>query len=163
MTRFLDGEAKQHRQVRDRTRGELLFVEREKMTEVARRVHILQAKFGDGFRQGAREAGCLSDGGEIGQPLRGDGGVDNARGERFNAEAGDGCERETAHGLGGEVRGELRESERVNALAAGWKSAGGELVCGGSRRRDDEDFGVLGYFAARNAAARWSSAALERE
>ncbi len=113
----------------------------------------MQAEFGDGLGQGARETGCLSDGSEIGQALRGSGSLNNARGESFNSEAGDRSERETTHGLRGEVGGELRESECVNALAARWKSVGGELIGGGTRGGDDEDFVVLGFFGEKCGSA----------
>ena len=84
---FLDGETQNHRQVRDRTRGQFLFVEREKMGDVAERDYVLQAKFGDRFCQGASEARCLSDGGEVWQSVRGNGGVYNVCGESFHAES----------------------------------------------------------------------------
>ncbi len=122
---------------------------------------LLQAEFGDRFRQSASEAGCLSDGREIGQVLGGCGSVDDASGECFDAEAGDGRERETAHGLCGEVRGKLRERESVNALATGRKSADGKFVGGGSRGRDDEDFAVRIFRGEEGGGAveqrrRWS-------
>jgi hypothetical protein len=69
--------------------------------------------------------------------------VNNPRCQGFDAEPRDGSKRETAHGLCGEMRGELRESKCVNALAARRKSAGGEFVGGGSGGGNDQNFGVL--------------------
>jgi hypothetical protein len=112
------------------------------MGEVAQWGYLLQAKFGDRLRQGASESGRLSDGREIGQVFGGNGGVNNARGEGFHAEAGDGSERETSHGLRGKMGGQLRGSERVNALASGGESADDEFICASSRGSNDEDFGV---------------------
>ena len=77
----------------------------------------------------------------------------DARGERFDAETGDGSEREASHGLRGQLGGELRESERVNALAARWESAGGEFMTGGSRGSDHQDFSVLGLIAKERGGA----------
>jgi hypothetical protein len=85
--------------------------------------------------------------------VRGCGGVNNARAESFDAKAGDGSQRETAHGLSGEMGGELREGECVNALTARWKSASGEFVSGGSRGCDDQDFGVLGLIGEERSGA----------
>jgi len=51
------------------------------------------------------------------------------------------------------VGGELRERERVNALASGWKSAGGKFVGGGSRGRDDQDFRVIGLLGEERGGA----------
>ncbi len=79
--------------------------------------------------------------------------MNNSRGERFDSEAGDGNERETAHGLGGELGGELRESECVNSLAARSESAGGEFIGGGARGGDDEDFFVLRFFGEKCGSA----------
>ena len=79
--------------------------------------------------------------------------MNNARGERFDSEAGDRSERETTHGLGGELGGKLRESERVNALAARWKSADSELIGGGTGGGDDEDFFVLEFFGKECGSA----------
>lgn len=78
------------------------------------------------------------------QTFRACGGMHYPRGERFDAEARDGSDRLTSHGLCGKLRGELRESEGVNALAAGLESMGGELVRGRAGGRDDEDLGVCG-------------------
>jgi hypothetical protein len=47
----------------------------------------------------------------------------------------------------------LRESERVNALAARRESAGGEFMGGCSRRRDHQDFSVLGLIAKERGGA----------
>jgi len=113
---FLGCQAQQHREVGDGALIEFTFVEIEEMREVAGWGRVLQAKFGDRLGEGAREAGCLSDGGEIRQVIRGCGGMNDAGGEGFNAQARDGSECETAHGLRGELGGELRESERMNAL-----------------------------------------------
>lgn len=144
---FLSGQTDEHRQVRNRARGEFLFVQREEIREVARRRRIVQTKFCDRLCQSAREAGRLSDGSEIRQPVRGGGGVDDARGDCFDAEAGDGSDGKASHGLRGELGGELRESECVNALAAGWEGVGDEFRRGGSCGSDDEDFGMLGFFS----------------
>ena len=151
---FFGRQAEEHRQIGDRTRRRVPV--RRARGDAPRSpggVDILQAEFGDRLRQGASEAGCLSDGSEIGQALRGCGGMNDARGQRFDAEAGDGSERETSHGLRGEVGGELRESECVNALAARRESAGGEFIGGGSRGGDDEDFRVLGFFGEERSGA----------
>jgi len=43
------------------------------------------------------------------------------------------------------MRGELRESECVNALASKCKSAGRNFVSGRSSRRDEDNFGVRGF------------------
>ena len=140
--RFFSGQTKEERKIGYSAFGELLFVEREEIREVAGRRYVLQAKFGNCLRQSAREARGLSDGREIGQVVGACGSVDDASGQRFDAEAGDGRQREAAHGLSGKVRGNLRERESVNALAAGRKSSDGELRGGGSRRRDDQDLAV---------------------
>ena len=113
----------------------------------------MQAKFGNRFGEGAGEAGRLSDGSEIGQGIGGCGGVNDARGECFDAEAGDGSKREASHGLRGEMGGELRERECVNALAARRKGMGSEFIRGGSGGSDDEDFGVLGLFGQKGGGA----------
>src|SRR5580700_1968977 len=111
---------------------------------VTGRNHIVETEFGDGLGQGASEAGCLSNRREIRQIVRGCGGVNDASGERFDAETGNGRKLETSHGLRGETRGKLCQRERVNALAAGGKSPDGELRGGGSRGRDHEYFAVRG-------------------
>lgn len=141
---FFSGEPKEHRQIGERTRGELLFVKRKEMREVGRRSGVLQAQFGDGFGERAGEARCLSYGGKVGETFRGYGGVNDARRNRFDTQPGDGSERETSHRLRGEMGGELRDGECVNALATGWESADNELSRGGSCGRDDEDFRMLG-------------------
>ncbi len=150
---FFGRETEEQRQVRDRTRGELLFVEREEVSEVARWGHILQTKFGDRLGEGASEAGGLSDGGKIEQFFRRRGGVNDARGERFNAETGDGSKSEAAHGLSGEIGDELREGECVNALATRWESADSEFICRGSRGGNDEDFSVFGFLGEERGGA----------
>jgi hypothetical protein len=143
---FFGGETKEHGQIRNRARSEFLFVEREEMCQVAARRtsfgervsgNILQTKLDDGLRQGAGKAGCLSDGREISQLFRRCGGVNNPRGERFDAEAGDRRKPEAPHGLGGEIRRKLRERESMQALATGRKGADGEFVGCGSCWRDD--------------------------
>lgn len=103
---------------------------------------ILEAKFGDGFREGAREAGGLRDGTEIRQPLRGRGGVNDACGERLDAESRNSSERKTSHGLSGELGGQVSESERVHALAANAKSVRCNFGGSGPRGRHDHDFRV---------------------
>jgi hypothetical protein len=55
--------------------------------------------------------------------------------------------------LRGELGGKLRESERVNALAAFRKSAGGEFIRGGSRGSDDQDFRMLGFLGQKSRGA----------
>jgi hypothetical protein len=144
-------QAEEHRQVRDRTGGEFLFVERQQMGEVARWGGTLQTKFGDRLGEGASKAGCLSHGSEVGQTVRRGGGVNNSRGQRLNAEARDGSQRETAHGLRREMGGELGESEGVNALASRWEGVSGQFVGGGSGGGDDEDFGVLRFFGEKSS------------
>lgn len=145
---FFGCKTEEVRKIGYRARGQFFFVQREKMRQVAagwsyiRRRHIVQTEFGDRLRQRASKTGCLGDGREIGQVFRGCGGVNDARCQSFDAKAGDGRKREAAHGLSGEVRGKLRERQRVNTLAAGWKSADGEFRGGGSRGRDDDDFAV---------------------
>jgi hypothetical protein len=113
----------------------------------------LQAKFGDGFGEGAGEARCLCYWGKIGETLRGCGGVNDARGERFNTEPGDGSKRETSHRLRGEMGGELRDGECVNALATGRESADNELSRGGAGRGDDEDFRMFGLTGEERSGA----------
>jgi hypothetical protein len=146
------GEAEEQGKIGDGALLEFAFIESEEMREVATgrpcfgegmRRNVLQAKIRDGFGEGASEAGCLRDGGEVGELLLDGGGMNNSRGQRFDAEAGNGSKRETAHGLRGKMGGELRESERVNALAARWERTGGKFVGGGSCGGDDEDLGVL--------------------
>ena len=150
---MLQSEAEKQRKIGDGTLLQFAFVQIEEMREIATGrsgagegawVDILQTKFGERFGEGASEAGCLSDGGEIRQMLCGRGGVNDARGEGFNAEAGDGSECKSTHGLSGKVAGELGESESVNALTARLKSTGGEFIGGGSSGRDDENVRVRG-------------------
>ena len=142
---FVSGETEEHRQIGDGALLELLFVEREEMGEVGRGSGVLQAQFGDGFGESAGEARCLSDGGEVRQTVRGGGGVNNSRGQRLNAEARDGSQRETAHGLRREMGGELGESEGVDALTARREGVSGQFIGSGSRGGDDKDFSVLGF------------------
>ena len=73
--------------------------------------------------------------------------MDDACGNRFDAEPGNGGECETSHGLRGEVCGELGESECVNALAARRESVGSQFRRGSSSGSDDEHFGMLGFFS----------------
>ncbi len=113
----------------------------------------MQAKLRDGLRQSASETGCLRHGGEIGKGVRGCGGMDDASGKRFDAEPGDGRKREASHGLSGEVRGKLCERQRVNALAAVRESSDGELVGGGSRWSDDQDFAVSFFRSEERSGA----------
>ena len=150
---FLGGETKEQRQVSDRTRGELLLVKREQVSQVARRERILQSKFGKRLGEGAGEAGRLSHRGEIGQGIGGCGGVNDARGECFDAQAGNGSKPEASQGLRGEMGRELRESERVNALAARRKGMGSELIRCGSGGGDHQDFRVLGLFGQEGGSA----------
>ncbi len=114
------------------------------MGEVTRRDHTLQAKFRDGFGQGASEAGRLSDRGEVVQSFLGYSGVNDARGDGFYAQARDGRQRKTAHGLSGEMGRELSDGERVNALAARTIRADGKFVRSRSGGRDYQDFAVRG-------------------
>ena len=150
---FFDRKAEEQREVGDGALLEFLFVKREEIPEVAVRGHILQTKFGERLGEGAGEAGCLGDWREVGQTFRGCGGVNDAGGQRFDTEAGDGRKRETAHGLRCEIGRELGESQRVNALATGWGSADGEFIGGSSRGSDDEDFGVLGFLGEERGGA----------
>jgi hypothetical protein len=69
--------------------------------------------------------------------------MNDPRGERFDAEPGDGCERQAAHRLRGESGRELRDRESVDSLAARWGCVDCQFVGGGSRWCDDEEFGVL--------------------
>ncbi len=68
--------------------------------------------------------------------------MDDASGQRFDAEARDGRKREASHGLRGEVSGKLRERQSVNALAAIRESSNGQFRGGGSGGRDDQNFAM---------------------
>ncbi len=68
--------------------------------------------------------------------------MNDTGGKRFNAEAGDGREGQASHGLSSEIRGELSQGERVNALATSGKSSNDEFVRRGTRGRDDQRFAV---------------------
>lgn len=144
---LFDSEAQEQREIGDGTLLKFGFVELQKMSEVAARrtclfegarVDVLQAEFSNGFGEGASEAGRLSDGSEIGQAFGGCGRVYNSCGKCFDAEAGNGSEREAPQSLSSKMRGELGESECVNALASRRKSAGGKFV-GSSSSRCDQD------------------------
>ena len=159
---MLQSEAEKQRKIGDGTLLQFAFVQIEEMREIATGrsgagegawVDILQTKFGERFGEGASEAGCLSDRGEIRQLVGSCGGVNNAGGQRLHTKAGDGRQRETAHGLGGEMGGKLRECERVNALAAGWKSAGGQFIRGYAGGGDNQDFRVPGLICEKCGSA----------
>src|SRR5579862_603140 len=113
------------------------------MSQVPRGNRILQAKLGNRSSERASEARSLGDRFEVRQAAGGCGGMHDARGKSFDAEAGDGRESQTAHGLRGQVDGKLGESERVNALASGRKSAGSELIGSGSGGGNQQDFSVI--------------------
>ncbi|HTB18981.1 MAG TPA: hypothetical protein VK708_12745 [Bryobacteraceae bacterium] len=151
--RGLCGQAEKQRQIGDGALFDLAVVESEEMREVARRGGILQAKFRDRPGEGAREAGRLGNGGEIRQLIRCCGGVNDARGKGFDTETGDRSERQTAHGLSGKMRGQLRKSECVNALAAGWKSACGQFIRGYAGGGDNQDFRVPGLIREKCGSA----------
>ena len=151
LLRFLGGEAEEQGQISDGACGQLLFVKGEELREVTagsasfcERVSgdILQAKFDERPRQGARESGRLSDWREIWQIVRSSCGLDDASGQRLDPEPRDGCEAKTAHKLRSKVRGELGDSQGVKALATGGESMNREFVGGGSCGRNDEDFTV---------------------
>lgn len=151
--RFFGRQAEEQREVGDGSLLQFPFVEREKSGEIAarwagfregRRVDVFETKFRQRSSEGARETGCLRDGSEVGQVLGGHGGVHDARSKRFDAEAGNGSERQTTHRLCGKMRRELRESQRVNALAARLERMRGEFACGGAGGGDNEDLAAGG-------------------
>jgi len=103
--------------------------------------------------EGARESGSLGDGLEVAQFLGTVRGIHDASGDGFDAEAADGRERSTSHGLYGEVGGDLDKRESVNALTTILKSRYGELVRGGASGSEDQDFRLAGVFRKKCGGA----------
>lgn len=104
--------------------------------------NTLESKFCNGLRERARKSRSLCDRRKVAQGLRCLRGVYDTSGKRLDAETADGGEGPLSHRLGGEIRCELRESERVDALAALWKSCEQEFVRGGTSWRQDDDFRI---------------------
>ena len=103
------------------------------------RSDVLEAKLGDCFGGGAGESRRLRDRREVVKAASALGSINDARSEGFDAQAADGYERLPTQRLRGEVDGELRESESVDALTAGGESQENEFVCGGASGGENDD------------------------
>ena len=107
---------------------------------------LCETQFGNSACESAREAGSLRYGREVAQFVRALRGIHDSSGDRFDAETTDGRERSPAHGLRGEMGRELYGRERVDSLAALRKRRKRELIRGGARGSENQDFrlGVCG-------------------
>ena len=101
---------------------------------------VFEAQFGNGACESAREAGSLRHGREVAQFVRALRGIHDSSGDSFDAETTDGRERSPAHGLRGEMGRELYGRERVDSLAALRKRRKRELIRGGARGSENQDF-----------------------
>lgn len=147
------GEVEQSRQIRQGSLLQFVLVEIHQEREVAAGRagcgHLfgndaLEAKFENGLRKSAGESGSLRDGGEVAQAFCVLSLVNDSGGERLDAETADGGERTLSHWLRGEIRGQLCERERVDALAAMWKGQKSKFIGGRSGGGDDDNFRLMG-------------------